>query len=190
MRSSIFTAFQPSMLVSPRCLPVMLSVQRSSLFNQVTFCFSRIAPHIRRAWVVEEGTEKRLIASGEWIVFRGAAIKSQYLRYFLLGDPFHAQFMQTVAGVGGSLLRARQTEVAKIEVPLPPLAEQERIVRILDEAEAVRRLRAQADQQTSILCRRCSTRFSAILQAIRSSGLCSKCHTLFVSSKPAVASRQ
>lgn len=36
-------------------------------------------------------------------------------------------------------------------VPLPPLAEQERIVALLDEADALRKLRAQADQRTADL---------------------------------------
>lgn len=112
---------------------------------------SRIVPHIRRAWVVGEIRNRRLIASGEWIVFRGPQIRPRYLRYFLVGDPFHAQFMQTVSGVGGSLLRAKATEVAKIKVPVPPLAEQERIVKLLDEADELRKLRAQADRRAADL---------------------------------------
>jgi len=35
----------------------------------------------------------------------------------------------------------------ELEVPLPSLAEQQRLVRILDEAEALRRLRTQADER-------------------------------------------
>ena len=46
--------------------------------------------------------------------------------------------MNTVAGVGGSLLRARPTHVANITVPLPPLPEQRRIAGILDQADALR----------------------------------------------------
>ena len=112
---------------------------------------SRIVPHIRRAWVVGESRSRRLIASGEWIVFRSPQIRPRYLRYFLVGDPFHAQFMQTVSGVGGSLLRAKATEVAKIKIPVPPLADQERIVKLLDEADELRKLRTQADRRTTDL---------------------------------------
>ena len=112
---------------------------------------SRIVPHIRRAWVVGENRSRRLIASGEWIVFRSPQIRPRYLRYFLVGDPFHAQFMQTVSGVGGSLLRAKAAEVAKIEIPVPPLAEQERLVKLLDEADELRKLRTQADHRTANL---------------------------------------
>jgi len=99
---------------------------------------SKIVPHIRRSWVVGYDRGRRLIASGEWIVFRSDRIDTAYLRHVLMGNPFHAQFMQTVSGVGGSLLRARPTQVAKICVPLPPLHEQIRIAAILDQADVLR----------------------------------------------------
>ena len=68
---------------------------------------SKIVPHIRRAWVVEPSAGSRQIASSEWIVFRSKEADARYLRHFLVSDGFHRQFMQTVSGVGGSLLRAR-----------------------------------------------------------------------------------
>lgn len=112
---------------------------------------SKIVPHIRRSWVVGNDQGRRLIASGEWIVFRSDRIDTAYLRHVLVGNPFHAQFMQTVSGVGGSLLRARPTQVAKICVPLPPLPEQHRIAAILDQADALRTKRREALVQLNSL---------------------------------------
>lgn len=105
---------------------------------------SRIVPHIRRAWVVGEYQGRQLIASGEWIVFRSGKVNSRYLRHVLVSDPFHVEFMRTVSGVGGSLLRARPAYVAQIQVPLPPLPEQGRIAAILDKADALRAQRRAA----------------------------------------------
>ena len=52
--------------------------------------------------------------------------------------------MNTTAGVGGSLVRARPAQVEGIKIPLPPLKEQKRIAAILDKADAIRRKRQQA----------------------------------------------
>ncbi len=112
---------------------------------------SRIVPHIRRSWVVVNGSGRRIIASGEWIVFRSNRVHPDYLRHVLVGDPFHAQFMNTVAGVGGSLLRARPEHVGKIKIPLPPLVEQRRIAEVLDRAEALRAKRRAALAQLDTL---------------------------------------
>ena len=112
---------------------------------------SRIVPHIRRACVVGPANGHRQIASGEWIIFRDERIWPKYLRWVLVGDVFHSDFMRTVSGVGGSLLRARPAEVFKIQIPLPPLAEQKRIAGILDAADALRAKRREALAQLDTL---------------------------------------
>lgn len=105
---------------------------------------SKIVPHIRRASVVGAFSGYRQIGSGEWIVFRDSRFFPAYLRHFLMSDDFNGKFMATVSGVGGSLLRARPAEVAKIKIPLPPLEEQRRIAAILDKADALRAMRREA----------------------------------------------
>ena len=99
---------------------------------------SKIVPHIRRVWVVPENGGRRQIASGEWIVFRSREVLSSWLRQILLSDSFHRQFMNTVAGVGGSLLRARPAHVYKIRIDLPELDAQRHIAHVLDKADALR----------------------------------------------------
>ena len=114
---------------------------------------SRIVPHIRRCWIVAKHSEGKTLASSEWIVFRSKKIHAPYLRHFLVSDAFHQQFMQTVAGVGGSLLRANPRYVANILIPLPPLDEQRRIAAILDKADTLRRKRKRALDLLSALNR-------------------------------------
>ncbi len=105
---------------------------------------SKIVPHIRRCWIVGPDRGKRIIASGEWIVFRSSEIDPRYLRHVLASDAFHLQFMNTVAGVGGSLIRARPAFVAQILIPVPPIKEQLRIAEVLDRVEALRAKRRAA----------------------------------------------
>jgi type I restriction enzyme S subunit len=45
----------------------------------------------------------------------------------------------------------KTSDLARLGIPLPPLSEQKRIVRILDEAEELRRLRTEADRRTANL---------------------------------------
>jgi type I restriction enzyme, S subunit len=112
---------------------------------------SKIVPHIRRAWIVLPASGLRMLGSSEWIVFRTTQTDPGYLKHFLISDLFHAQFMATVSGVGGSLLRARPAYVAEIEIPVPPIEEQLRIAAILDKADEIRTKRRAALAQLDTL---------------------------------------
>ena len=116
---------------------------------------SKIVPHIRRAMVVPKKGDFRQIASGEWIVFRSEKVYPNYLRHLLISDFFNAEFMATVSGVGGSLLRARPAFVSKIKIPLPPLSEQKRIAKILDKADELRQKRQQSIDKLDELLQAC-----------------------------------
>ncbi len=93
---------------------------------------SKIVPHIRRAWIVGRQTNRRIIASSEWIVLNSERADPRYLSYVLISDDFHRHFMATVGGVGGSLLRAQRDQVAQIELSLPDLSDQRRVADALD----------------------------------------------------------
>ena len=106
---------------------------------------SRIIPHIRRSWVVKEGTNDYCkVASTEWLVFSSDEIVPEFLQRMVISDVFHKQFMQTTSGVGGSLTRANPKAVANIRIPLPSLEVQRGIVaeiegyqKVIDGARAV-----------------------------------------------------
>lgn len=77
------------------------------------------------------------------------SLLSQFLLYFLKSDIGQKNIVHRCVGAVRIMLRFGELE--QIELPLPPLAEQKRIVRILDEAEALRRLSDEAHRQTERL---------------------------------------
>lgn len=74
-------------------------------------------------------------------------VNSRYLFYFVHGN-FN---MLNTRTRGAAVPHLERDLLLDLEFARPPLPEQERIVRILDEAETLRRLRAQADERTTDL---------------------------------------
>ncbi len=70
----------------------------------------------------------------------------QFLLYFLKSDIGRQHIVHRSVGAVRFMLRFSDLE--QIEFPFPPLPEQEGIVRILDEAEALRRFRIRANERT------------------------------------------
>ena len=88
----------------------------------------KINPRINRVWKVSQHTENTLLASSEWIVIRNSLVNPDYLMYCFRSPFFREYMLSNVSGVGGSLMRAQPKHVQDYPVPIPPLAEQQRIV--------------------------------------------------------------
>jgi type I restriction enzyme, S subunit len=74
-----------------------------------------------------------------------AELAPRFLRYFF--SAFESQISQQ--GAGSTFDAIGRSVIENLELPVPPLMEQERIVRILDETQALCRLRFKADEQIS-----------------------------------------
>jgi len=72
---------------------------------------------------------------------------TRYLLYFF--RKFEKEISER--GVGSTFAAINKTDIEDLELPLPPLSEQERIVKILDAADELRKLRQQADRRTADL---------------------------------------
>ena len=94
----------------------------------------KINPHLNRIWIVEHhNKDLQCIASSEWIIFRNSDIDSQYLMRCFSSSYFLQLMLSNVSGVGGSLMRAQPASVEKYLFPIPPFAEQKRIVSKIEE---------------------------------------------------------
>jgi type I restriction enzyme S subunit len=112
----------------------------------------KINPRINRVWCVGPKAGRTQIASTEWVVFRSPLFYPLFLMWRFREGAFREALCRTVAGVGGSLTRARPKDVARIEIALPPLAEQRRIVARLERLEArSRRARAALQDLPALL---------------------------------------
>jgi type I restriction enzyme, S subunit len=76
-------------------------------------------------------------------------LSSKYLLYFLKSDVGRAHIAHRAIGAVRFMLRF--SDLAQMEVPMPPRAEQDRLVKVLEEVTALKRFRAAADSRTRVL---------------------------------------
>ena len=105
---------------------VIGSTKQAVVKGDVLLC--KINPRINRVWKVSQYTDNFLLASSEWIIIRNHHLNSDYLMYCFRSPFFRDYMLSNVSGVGGSLMRAQPKYVKEYPIPLPPLAEQQRIV--------------------------------------------------------------
>jgi type I restriction enzyme, S subunit len=101
------------------------------LMAKITPCFENGKLGIAKNLTGQVG-----FGSSEYIVLRpGDKLNNQFLYYYLLQDSFRDAGIQTMSGAVGHK-RVSKEFVERLQIPLPLLAEQRRIVAILDEAFA------------------------------------------------------
>ena len=101
------------------------------LLAKITPCFEN-----GKLGVARDLTNGIGFGSSEYFVFRpNKSLSSEYLYYFLSQDSFRAEGEKTMSGAVGHK-RVSKEFIERCQLPFPPLAEQRRIVAILDEALA------------------------------------------------------
>jgi type I restriction enzyme S subunit len=103
--------------------------------------YSKLRPYLNKVVCPDEPG----IATTELIPLRphSAILDRKFLAYYLRSPRFLSYASQYV--VGAKMPRVISDRFWQHEIPLPPLSEQRRIVEILDQADRLRRLRAEAD---------------------------------------------
>lgn len=108
-----------------------------------------VRPALNAVALVPPSLDAQVCSTGFCILRAGEHINNRYMFHFTKSPGFVAHLVNRVKGANYPAVT--ENDVKDALLPLPPLPEQERFVRILDEAEALRRLRAHADQRTKAL---------------------------------------
>jgi len=110
-------------------------------FDDGNVLYSKLRPYLNKVVMPDEPG----FATTELIPLRPVQnlLGRKYLAYYLRSQPFLSFASQFVTGA--KMPRVILDKFWAYEVPLPPISEQRRIVEILDQADRLRRLRAEAD---------------------------------------------
>lgn len=111
---------------------------------------STVRPGLNAVAAVPAGLTNAVASTG-FCVLRPhpTALLPEYLFHFVTTGPFVQSLVSRQKG--GAYPAVTDDDVRSVPIPLPPLSEQQRIVEILQEAEAIRRLRAEAEAKTAEL---------------------------------------
>ena len=118
-----------------------------NIFRQDEILYGKLRPYLNKVYLArEEG-----ICSTDIYVLRPIQqnVNPSFISYYLRSPSVLAVASSSMAGA--NLPRISQEALLSIQVPVPPLAEQEQIVKLLDEADELRKLRTQADRRTADL---------------------------------------
>ena len=109
---------------------------------------STVRPNLNAVAMVPAYLDRHIASTGFCVLRPNPTfIEPRYLFYRTITPGFVTALVAQVRGASYPAVSDR--DVMQVEVPLPPLAEQRRIVEILDRADDLRRLRAEADAKAN-----------------------------------------
>jgi type I restriction enzyme S subunit len=132
-------------IVNKKIAPTSAAGTSTNVFDDGNVLYSKLRPYLNKVICPTEPG----IATTELVPLRPRKdlLDRRYLTYYLRSNHFLGFANVAVAGV--KMPRIIMTKFWKHRIPLPPLSEQHRIVEILDQADALRKRRAEADAKAA-----------------------------------------
>lgn len=134
----------------PAIEPGKAILSNKVLFPEGAILFSKLNPRIPRVWHVQDKHLYRRVCSTEFLPLMpdGCNLNAEFLTLCLQDPRLIETLRARVAAATKSRERLKPEVVLAVEIPLPPLSEQERLVRVLRERlDAVARARRAAEEQ-------------------------------------------
>lgn len=115
------------------------------VFDEGNVLYSKLRPYLNKVVAPDEPG----VATTELVPLRPdpRIVDRHFLAYYLRSSTFLREASQRVAGA--KMPRVKMDWLRAHEMPLPPLSEQRRIVEILDQADALRKLPRDADAKAA-----------------------------------------
>lgn len=110
---------------------------------------STVRPNLNAVALVSETFDNQICSTGFSVLRPARDILSRYLFAFVRSRYFVDALVRKTTGA--SYPAITDAEVRAVLVPVPPLAEQQRIARLVDDSDELRKLRARADSRTDQL---------------------------------------
>jgi len=128
-------------IVNKKVAPASESGSSTYVFDQTNVLYSKLRPYLNKVVCPDEPG----IATSELVPLKPNpfVLDRRYLTYYLRSREFLNFANVAVAGV--KMPRIIMPKFWRYQIPLPSLSEQRRIVEILDQADALRKKRAEAD---------------------------------------------
>lgn len=109
-----------------------LSSRARRVLKKGLVVYSLVRPYLNNLAIVEDDREN-FIGSTGFAVFNGIFVNNEYLKFLLLTDFIRSRYLDLISGFNSPSIS--QTQFIETLVPLPPLSEQEKIVRFLNDFE-------------------------------------------------------
>lgn len=132
-------------IINKRVGPASEAGSSSYIFDDGNVLYSKLRPYLNKVICPSEAG----IATTELVPLRPYpnVLDRKFLTYYLRSTHFLNFANVAVAGV--KMPRLIMSKFWKHQIPLPPLSEQQRIVKILDQADAIRQQRRAADEKAA-----------------------------------------
>jgi type I restriction enzyme S subunit len=110
---------------------------------------STVRPNLNAVALVPCSLDNEICSTGFSVLRPSSELLNGYLFAFVRSPRFVDDLVARTTGANYPAVN--DSEVKDVLLPVPPLAEQERIVKLLDEADGLRTLRTEADRRTGTL---------------------------------------
>lgn len=111
---------------------------------------STVRPNLNAVAIVPDELDGQIASTGFCVLrAHNEVVDNKYLFYYTVTNDFIGTLCSQVRGAHYPAVS--DNDVKQVKIPLPPLSEQRRIVEMLDQADAIRKKRAEADTKANCI---------------------------------------